>query len=249
LEELFAARLKDLQPPDSGDRVTYFLHGKEVCRGFFKNCLGVTKDIVNAISGLVRGKEPSERIRKKLPKYECKTPQYGVCVAFWVDFFGDRAQTSGDGHRYFPVNHSSYLIYQFFLALVEGSAAGHWEEAELLPGADPDLHEAVVPHVVAFTPTDLDAMMAKACQGLDKSAVEEKDGEEHEYKREEEKQPQFSRLSEEAEMLLDDHPDNAEVIEDIIQEREAMEAIAKRTRISVLLNFYARPLRRPVQGC
>ena len=85
-------------------QVTYFLGRRQVCRGFFGKCLGLSKHTVNRISAMVRGKQVAEPTRRKLPTYQHTSPAYDQCVAFWQSFFGDRAQTSGDGHRYFPVN-------------------------------------------------------------------------------------------------------------------------------------------------
>ena len=90
--------------------------------------LGISRGALDRVSAVVRGKERTVKIRAQLPKYSNDDSQYNICVNFWREFFGDQAQTSGDGHRYYPVNLSSPYIYHDLFWPYWKEFVKHWVE-------------------------------------------------------------------------------------------------------------------------
>lgn len=143
------AKLSHRQTGDGRkNNVDYFLLEKRVCRTFFMECLGISKETVNQISNLVRGKEAPVRIRKKLPTPDKKVGQYDTCVRFWDHWFGERAPENGDGHRYYPVNLPALVIYNNWFWPWWKDEHGDWPDQNqhvgmAAPGSDPRLLEAM----------------------------------------------------------------------------------------------------------
>jgi len=144
------ANVKAYDGQDARDRrVSYFLEDKPVCKGFFMAALGISKKCCDRISAFVRDKEPALNIRRKLPKYKSKESQYRKCVEFWREFFGDQSQTSGDGHRYFPINLAIEYIFNNCFWPWWKDDRGDWKEDSRDPtqvspvlGSDPKLAAA-----------------------------------------------------------------------------------------------------------
>jgi len=87
-------------------------------RKFFMACHGFSKRKVEKISSLVRGISIVQAIRPMT--YNLKTTKAMQATNFLLSFFGDQAQSSAPGHRYFPVNMSYYHLHAYLLAMVEG---------------------------------------------------------------------------------------------------------------------------------
>src|SRR5687767_4052141 len=60
---------------------TYFLGDRQVCRGFFRRCLGISDEEVTKISQTVRMKEPTQRLKTKNPTYKEDDLKVNECKA------------------------------------------------------------------------------------------------------------------------------------------------------------------------
>jgi hypothetical protein len=122
--------------PHFTTHVNYYLGSTPVCRGFYQKCLGLSTRRVNRISAEVRGEPQVPSMTP--PNYNPNPQQKPLCVAFWQCFFGDQCQTSGGGHRYFPINMSClYIYHNFFYPWWKDATGPSWTEEKKEEGAPP----------------------------------------------------------------------------------------------------------------
>jgi hypothetical protein len=107
--------------------------------------LGISDTTVRKIAAQTKLKEFIPSPKGKIPAYEDKETQLGICIAWWEIFFGEQAQTSDGGHIYFPVNASFYHLYfnNFFPWWLEHSNYLIDENLENNPRADQELADAI----------------------------------------------------------------------------------------------------------
>ena len=223
------------------DSATFCLSVKST---FFEKCLGISHDKANKIA--VRTKLQDyvrSPAKSQLPGYNPKEPQTDQAIAFWTLFFGDYAQTSGDGNRYFPVNTSYYYLYfnTFWPWWLEQKGYLKDDSLELNPNANIELAEAIAPLPPACDWQDV--------EGVFERAEEEMKGEEGDFdilSRHDDRlgrgprqdvpgrhrpppvrplapgQPKIPGLPEDLEQLIAEHPDlaedaqmNSQVMEDL----------------------------------
>jgi hypothetical protein len=231
----FPENRSDGVSPDGGGspretRVVYYLLNVRVCRPFYMQCLGISKHVCDEISGEVRGRPtPTKALRQKLPEYKQNHTQYDVCVAFWRSFFGEQAQTSGDGHRYFPVNLSCLHIYLNMYWPWWKDVTGQWPSAhrsqEPPLGSDPELAKALArPNFVLETSDDVEALF----QSIEESYGREQHSEDEKQKEDEDSPEEDHHdrrsdglsdgrsweLSEEMQEVMNAHPDDDLLLED-----------------------------------
>ena len=150
------------ETPIEQQRLHYFLpqgNGRQrVCRRFFEKGLGISHYVGNAIAAGTKSQDYVRPLRHKLPSYQHKPAQLAECISFWEIFFGDYAQTSGDGHRYFPVSVSFYYLYfnSFWPWWLETHGEKEDKAPAMVPEADQELFEAtqVVKPVAMHSPEE-----------------------------------------------------------------------------------------------
>ena len=135
--------------PTAERRLTYFLpneSGKQpVCRQFFEKGLGISHFIGSEIAARSKFQEYNRPPRHNRRQYNHKGAQLDECITWWEIFFGEYAQSSGDGNRYFPVNVSLYYLYfnNFWPWWLEQHGELKDDIREISPNADQELAEAI----------------------------------------------------------------------------------------------------------
>lgn len=232
------AAMPDNQGLAADGRVHFYLGERRVCREFFTKALGISKRTATKISFAVRGQPYTQGPTPARPKYNVKTPAYDTSMAFWRQFFGERAQTSGDGHRYFPVNQSLFYIYHNVFWPWHKDVIQHaWpdddhdpDQDQMAPGADPALLRASAPETGAMTEEDVEAIFQRNLSQVDAPAPAAEEEISHE-------------MSEEMKMLIEDKPDDLQsIIEAAVSEAEA-NALMRKLHKDAGLPSYATFLR------
>jgi hypothetical protein len=114
-EDDMVRQLQSLRENHDGARKCRYAFGTElVCRTWFRCCLDISNEQLNRMSALVLNKRSPERIRSFVLSPQTAPRKADVGRAFWRMFFGEQSSSSGDGHRYYPVNLPIQFIYYHF---------------------------------------------------------------------------------------------------------------------------------------
>jgi len=152
--------------------IVYYVGQTRVCRRFFMACNGFSKRKVDKISNLVRGIAIVQAIRPLA--YNPRTTKAIQATNFLRTFFGDQAQSSAPGHRYFPVNMSYYYIYMHIFWPWWKDDRGHWPVLlPRAPAANPELVVATSSGATLTTPASIQNFLLQFCNDYESQLAEE----------------------------------------------------------------------------
>ena len=164
--------------------IVYFVGRTRVCRSFYMACNGFSKKKTDKISAMVRGAEVVKPVRPM--NYVAKETKRMQGINFWRTFFGEQAQSSAPGHRYFPVNMSYYYIYVHEFWPWWKDQRGDWSVLPSRPpGANAALYEATANRAKLTTPESIQNRLLQLRSEFKSQSAMSDDDEDEEEKEEE----------------------------------------------------------------
>jgi hypothetical protein len=106
---------------DSKKAIVYKVNNKPTCSVFWASAYGVSEDKMKGIRSMLRnGSVLKVHGSTGTKRTGGAGSKYGVCYAFWHNFFDENCQRPNDELRLFPVNNSQRFIYDtYFMSWFE----------------------------------------------------------------------------------------------------------------------------------